>query len=346
MWLSRVTVIAAALIAQFASGLSTARPATETRPTASQQGHSLEPLLDLLPGFRLRVFRPPADFHDTTARLLSSDGSWIVYDHEHDVPEGAPPISLRLLNGRGRFAHDLTFGRFNRCGSVEWSSRPDRLLFLTNGREGHEVHGNSMEVWLADVRTGSFRRPKLPWLPPNQVPVMSPSGREYLVIRETAGSRSRLVYVVNARTGQRRVLTQGDQAAWSPNGCQVLVTRTFASSKGDSADFYVIGADGRGCKPVILDHQLRDLAATKGWKKLNTNPRPAWIGSGEAILIGAEVPEGSMRTLVCLAPVHVGKPRLAGDATLYGGSRDGQHLLVGGTAHGSMPDYWMMEKSK
>src|SRR3569833_202874 len=283
--LLRVATAATVLSVAYAITPSEAHSAPEGHSLASQHG-SLGPLLALLPGFHLRLLQPSPDFDDTSERLLSPDGRWIVYDHEHDDPEGAGPISLRALCRRGRPTRDLTFGRFNRCGPAEWSTEPDRFLFLTNGREGHEVQGTRMEIWQANVQTGSFRRPKFPWLPPNQVPVMSPSGREYLVIRGMLGSQPGLVYLVNAHTGQRRRLTRGDRASWSPDGRQVLVSRSFASSQGDSVDFYAIGADWDGCKPVILDLQLRDLAAINGLRRIKINPRPAWVGSGEAVLIG------------------------------------------------------------
>ncbi len=143
------------------------------------------------------------------------------------------------------------------------------------GREWKEgFHGSS--VWTVDLLTGA-RRQLTPWRPELRYAAssFSPDGSTLLATYENPVLLDESQPVALALDGgiSRRILDDGSEAMYSPDGSKIALVRRieeYGRNPQENTDLFVVDADGTG---------LRRLTRTPGRVELS----PSWDPSGERL---------------------------------------------------------------
>ena len=143
------------------------------------------------------------------------------------------------------------------------------------GKEWKEgFHGSS--IWTVDLLTGAQRQ-LTPWRDELRYSAssFSPDGSTLLAAYEDpllVHESQPVVLGLDGRT-PRRILDDGSEAVYSPDGSKVALVRRieeYGKDRGENTDLFVVNADGTG---------LRRLTRTPGLVELS----PSWDPSGERL---------------------------------------------------------------
>lgn len=182
----------------------------------------------------------------------SPDGEWIAFVSSRDGT-----AQLYRMRADGSEQQRLTAFHRDDWGP-RWSVDGERIAFLSD-RSGAQrllvVRADGTGLWTPPPPDGAeVQEEGIAW---------SPDGSRIALVTRDAG-RSR-IWVLDAATGERRPLTDGehrdDSPAWSPDGRYLA----FVSDRAGDPELYLMRADGSA--PTRLTH-----AAGADWL-------PRWIGS-------------------------------------------------------------------
>ncbi len=266
---------------------------------------------------------------------VSPHGTWVADLRDRVIPTEANvyPQSLLLFDSWGKLVRDLTGQQLWYVQSFAWSQTEDALLLQATVQE-------PVGLWKLDLRTYTFSRPRLPWLPgkapiyDHVLPIWSPDGGSYLVQQSRHISDTRIdqsIYSISWPSGVHRKLAQGGEPVWSPNGNWIMFGE-FLSGSG-TTDLWAMKRDGT--------HQHRLLRSM--------GPSRCWVTSRSCILVPTLAAYG--KNLEVLSPpgfwlfdlerrtAKWNKLDDISDLYLVSSSRDGCHLYLRIGTRKSPPHY-------
>lgn len=184
-----------------------------------------------------------------TGPSVSPDGRQIAF---YAAPVNSDDYDVYLMDfdgSNGSNIRNLTESPDEDDRYVAWSPDGTTLAFHSNRREGGGEDPRDYEIYLYDIETGQVEQ-----LTENSVndfgPDWSPDGTQMAYYSYENGWH---IYVMDMETRETAQITPDDLEArfpsWSPDGSQLA----FHVTAGDSAQLYLMNADGSNVRPLIRE---------------------------------------------------------------------------------------------
>lgn len=222
---------------------------------------------------------------DNTPRW-SPDGQRLAF-----ISDRAGNNQIFAMPRDGGEAMQLSHGNFG-VVSYEWSPDGTRLAAVCSVMVDPQLRGARPAP---DATPPSQDGPRIAWKLPYKM-----DGVGYILQREMR------LFCIDAGTGDAQALTDGafdvKAANWSPDGTQIVFTRTREGSAAHRSDVWVMDADG-GNTRQLSNEQAQVLY-------------PTWSPDGKWIVFAGTIAEGDAQVRLWLIDVAASEVRPLGDESI------------------------------
>lgn len=277
-------------------GITLTCPAVAAAPSRGDDPRLTAILRKLSPANAERIPGSP----ETVYGSLSPDGRYFAHLHEYvrENVEGTQGKGIQLFSRTGKLVVELTYPQFYRVEGFVWSTSGRAIYFWVNG--ALDSNPGTGGIWKTDLQGRRFDRLRLPWMPVSDMPhlpLFSPTGESYLVtVPNPSGphASSSQVYRIWMRSGRIKLLADGDDPVWSPDGAWIAFRRERPPRARVQDEVWLMRADGGSMHPIPYPtrRQMEEQLHHSKAKKVVASGT-AWLRGRGRMLVGGGLWDGA-----------------------------------------------------